>query len=292
MIRTIPLLLSVLALAACSEEHSAALQGYGEADYVYVAAQDGGIINDLLVREGDHVAAGQTLVRIDPGRLQYVYEAARAAADSARSRVADDGALAELVRQARANADLAARNLKRTEALVANGTTPRSRLDEDRAALAAAQAVLAGAIAERDTALRNLGSAEAEEGLAKRKLDDLAIAAPAAGSVERVYHRAGEVVAAGAPLLALLPPASMKIRFFVPEGQLSSVKPGGAVAVACDGCPADLAGTISFIASEAQFTPPVIYSLQERAKLVFLVEARLDKPGAVRPGLPVDVSLK
>jgi len=281
-----------LVVAACSPEEPSTLQGYGEADYVYIAAQDGGVIKDLLVREGDHVAAGETLAQIDPGRLQFAYDAARAAAESGRSRVSDDGALAEAVRQAQANADLAARNLKRTEALVANGTTPRSRLDEDRAALAAAQAVLAGAIAERDTALRNLGSAEADEALAKRRLDDLTLRATAAGSIERVYHRSGEVVAAGVPILALLPPANMKIRFFVPEPILSSVKPGGAVAVACDSCPPDLTGTISFVASEAQYTPPVIYSLEERAKLVFLVEARLDRPDAVRPGLPVDVSLK
>jgi HlyD family secretion protein len=281
-----------LVVAACSPEQSGSLEGYGEADYVYIAAQDGGVVRILHVREGDHVAAGATLAEIDPGRLQYAYDAAHAAAESARSRVADDGALAEAVRQARANADLAARNLMRTEALVANGTTPRSRLDEDRAALASAQAVLAGAIAERDTALRNLGTAVADEALARRKLDDLKLMAPAAGSVERVYHRAGEVVAAGAPILALLPPGNMKVRFFVPEPMLASVRTGGSVAVTCDGCPPGLVGTISFVASEAQFTPPVIYSLEERAKLVFLAEARLDRPDAVRPGLPVDVSLK
>lgn len=290
--RTLAFLLTGAALAACSPEQSTTLQGYGEAEYVYVAAQDGGIIQDLLVREGDRVTPGETLAQLDPGRLRFAYDAARAAADSARSRVADDGALAESVRQAKANADLAARNLKRTEALVANGTTPRSRLDEDRAALASAQAVLAGAIAERDTALRNLGSAEADEALAKRRLEDLTLTANVEATVERVYHRSGEVVAAGAPVLALLPPQGMKIRFFVPEARLSSVKPGGAVDVTCDGCPADLHGTISFVATEAQFTPPVIYSLEERDKLVFLVEARLDRPEAVRPGLPVDVSLR
>ena len=238
------------------------------------------------------MSPGETLAQLDPGRLRFAYEAAEAAADSARSRVADGGALAESIRQARANADLAARNLKRTEALVANGTTSRSRLDTDRAALASAQAVLAGAVAERDTALRNLGTAEADAALAKRRLDDLTITAGVTGTVERIYHRSGEVVSAGAPILALLPPGNMKIRFFVPEAHLATVKPGDAVSVTCDGCPGDLTGTISFIASEPQFTPPVIYSLEERAKLVFLAEAHLSVPEAVRPGLPVDVTLK
>jgi HlyD family secretion protein len=217
MMRRTALLLCAVALAACSPEQDATLQGYGEAEYVYVAAQDGGIIKNLLVSEGDRVTEGQTLAEIDPGRLQFAYNGAHSAAESVRSRVADDGALAEAVRQARANADLAARNLKRTEALVANGATLRSQLDADRAALASAQAILAGAIADRDTAQRNLGSAEADEALAKRKLDDLTIAATAAGTVERVYHRSGEVVSAGAPILALLPPENMKVRFFVPE---------------------------------------------------------------------------
>ncbi|MCC6919256.1 MAG: HlyD family efflux transporter periplasmic adaptor subunit [Alphaproteobacteria bacterium] len=286
---TAPALAAVL--CACSPQETTTLQGYGEAEYVYIAAQDGGVIKTLEVKEGDTVAAGQALVRLDPDRLQFTYDSAHAAADAARSRVADGGALAESVRQAQANADLAARNLKRTEALVANGTTSRARLDEDRAALKAAQAALAAAIAERDTALRNLGTAEAEEGLARRRLADLTLAAPEAGAIERVYYRAGEVVAAGTPILALLPPANRKVRFFVPEARLASVKPGGQVTVTCDGCPAGLTGTISFIAGQAQYTPPVIYSLEERAKLVFLVEARLSTPEAVRPGLPVDVAL-
>jgi HlyD family secretion protein len=106
-----------------------------------------------------------------------------------------------------------------------------------------------------------------------------------------MIHRQGEVVAAGQPIVALLAPQNMKVRFFAPEAALAQLAVGGRVSVSCDGCAEAASATISFIASEPQFTPPVIYSLDQREKLVFLVEARLDAPAPIRPGMPVDVRL-
>ncbi len=99
------------------------------------------------------------------------------------------------------------------------------------------------------------------------------------------------MVAAGAPVLALLAPDNMKVRFYVPEGRLAAAKPGGVVTIACDGCAPGLTARITYVASEPQFTPPVIFSLEERGKLVFLAEAAPDRPDAIRPGLPVEVRL-
>lgn len=112
-----------------------------------------------------------------------------------------------------------------------------------------------------------------------------------AGTVERVYHRAGEVVAAGQPILALLPPENMKVRFFAPQDQLARLPIGARVDVSCDGCAEPAHARVSFVAREPQFTPPVIYSLDQREKLVFLVEARFDGPTPIRPGMPVDVRI-
>jgi HlyD family secretion protein len=122
-------------------------------------------------------------------------------------------------------------------------------------------------------------------------VSDLEGSAPAAGTIERIYHRAGEVVAAGQPIVALLPPENMKVRFFAPEAMLSQFPVGARVLVSCDGCAAPVEATVSYVAREPQFTPPVIYSLDQRQKLVFLVEARLATPGPIRPGMPVDVRL-
>ena len=100
------------------------------------------------------------------------------------------------------------------------------------------------------------------------------------------------MVPAGKPVLALLPPGNLKVRFFVSEALLPQIKIGETVTITCDGCAADLAAKVSFIARQSEFTPPVIYSLDERSKLVFLIEARPERPEALRVGQPVSVALK
>ena len=107
--------------------------------------------------------------------------------------------------------------------------------------------------------------------------------------MQQIYFRQGEMVPAGRPVLALLPPENIKLRFFLPETMMPKIAIGDTVAVGCDGCPPDLTARVSFIAQTAEFTPPVIYSLEERSKLVFLVEARPEKPAALRVGQPVSV---
>jgi HlyD family secretion protein len=115
--------------------------------------------------------------------------------------------------------------------------------------------------------------------------------APAAGVIQQVYFRPGETVPPGRPVMSMLPPGNLKLRFFAPERVLHDIKYGATVNVTCDGCVAGLTATVSFIASSAEYTPPVIYSLDERAKLVFLIEARPQFPDKFRVGQPVTVTL-
>lgn len=270
------LLMAALALAACGERASEAMQGYGEADYVYLSSQDPGVIREVLVREGDRVEAGAEVFRLDPQRLGY-------GAQSAESQRA---AAAAAVRTAQAEAILAERNYARGAQLAAQGFYPRARLDSDLAAREAANARLA-------QARREAAAVGAEAGLAETRVNDLAGAAPVAGTIEQIFHRPGEVVTAGAPIVALLPPQNMKVRFFAPEAMLDRLPVGARVLVSCDGegCADPIPATVSFLATEPQFTPPVIYSLDQREKLVFLVEARFDGATPIRPGMPVDVRI-
>jgi HlyD family secretion protein len=113
---------------------------------------------------------------------------------------------------------------------------------------------------------------------------------PVTGTVQEVYYRPGEVVPAGRPVVSLLPPGNIKVRFFIPEPVLAAIDYGDIVKVHCDACAPDITAHVSFIARQSEFTPPVIYSLEERSKLVFLVEALPDKPNALRVGQPVDVT--
>jgi HlyD family secretion protein len=269
------LILSLALLAvACGRETPTLLQGYGEADYIYLSSQDAGVVGELFVREGDAVEAGARVFRLDPERLAYGAESAalqRSAATAA-------------VRTAQAQATLAQRNYARSAQLAERGFYSRARLDADRAALDVANAQLA-------QARRQAAAAGAETGLAEERLGDLAGTAPRAGTIEQIYHRTGEVVSAGQPIAALLAPENMKVRFFAPEAMLVQLPVGARVLVSCDGCERPVEARVSFVAREPQFTPPVIYSLDQRDKLVFLVEARFDAATPIRPGMPVDVRL-
>jgi HlyD family secretion protein len=136
-----------------------------------------------------------------------------------------------------------------------------------------------------------LRTAEARLNSSQTRLARRKIASPVAGTVQQIYFRPGELIPAGRPVVALLPAANIKLRFFVPEALLPKVALDDIVRVNCDGCPPDLTARIAFIARTAEFTPPVIYSLEERTKLVFLIEARPQRPDVFRVGQPVTVSL-
>lgn len=142
-----------------------------------------------------------------------------------------------------------------------------------------------------DDAQAALRDAEARLNSQQTRLNRRQLASPVTGVVQQVYYRPGETVQPGKPLVSLLPPGNIKVRFFVPEALLPRIAIGDKVNVTCDGCSGDLPASITFISQSVEFTPPVIYSLQERSKLVFLVEARPDRPEQLRVGQPVSVTV-
>jgi HlyD family secretion protein len=144
-----------------------------------------------------------------------------------------------------------------------------------------------------EAAQREVEAAEAERALAEEGLGDRAVAAPKAGRIDAVYLREGEYAGPGQPVLSLLPPENLKAVFFAPETELANLAVGDPVTVACDGCDGALSGVITHIGARAEFAPPVIYSEDARAKLVFRIEARAE-PGqvwALNPGQPVQARL-
>jgi len=149
----------------------------------------------------------------------------------------------------------------------------------------------AGTQKEFDAAEMILRDAQARLNSVQTRLTRRSVFSAVGGTVQQIYFRPGEMVPTGRPVLSLLPPGNIKIRFYVPEATLPSVAYGDEVDVACDGCAHGLTARVSFIAKQSEFTPPVIYSLEERAKLVFLIEALPEKPSELRVGQPVDVTL-
>lgn len=136
-----------------------------------------------------------------------------------------------------------------------------------------------------------LRTSQARLNSAQTRLSRRKVFSPAESVVQQIYFRVGEIAPAGRPVVALLPPGNMKVRFFVSEAMLPQLALGDVINVQCDGCTGDLTAKISFIARTAEYTPPVIYSMEERSKLVFLIEARPDQPERLRVGQPVSVTL-
>jgi HlyD family secretion protein len=160
----------------------------------------------------------------------------------------------------------------------------------DRAmALAKTQAGTQKTLDDAEAALR---TAQARLNSAQTRLARRKVFSPVAGPVQQIYYRAGELVPAGKPIVAILPPGNLKVRFFVNEATLPKLKIGDTVGISCDGCKPGISAKITFIARTSEFTPPVIYSVDERSKLVFLIEARTTTPEMLRVGQPVSVTLE
>jgi HlyD family secretion protein len=183
------------------------------------------------------------------------------------------------------DADLQRAAVAENEAAVAN-----ARQAYDRAKSLLKSAV--GTQKAFDEAQAVLRTAEARLHSARTRLERRGLNSPVSGTVQEVYFRQGELVQPGRPIVSLLPPGNIRVRFFIPQAELPKVKLGDLIAVKCDGCAADLVARVNFISAQAEFTPPVIYSQEERARLVFRVEAIPERPADLRVGQPVSVALE
>jgi HlyD family secretion protein len=309
-------LIGLLLLFGCENAAESAWQGYIEGEFVLLAAPYAGQLQKLHVRRGDAVESGKPVFALE----QEAERAARAEAEerlrSAQARLENLGqgrrvpeveALRAELKQAQAALELSQTVLAREENLFKTEATSRAQYDDargaverDKARVAAAEAQLRsaqqplGRDAERKAAEAEVKAARAVVAQAAWRLEQRSVVAPVAARVEDTFFVEGEWVPAGRPVASLLPPGNVKLRFYVQQGILGSLSTGKDVEVRCDGCPAPVAAKITFISSQAEYTPPVLYSRESRGKLVFLVEARPSPAdGArLRPGQPVDVRLK
>ncbi|MEM5518133.1 HlyD family efflux transporter periplasmic adaptor subunit [Henriciella sp. AS95] len=313
LFRTTALALSgaaLLAVAACSGENEPAHLGYVEADWTYVSAPAAGKLVIQGVREGDVVAPGDFIFQLDETAEQAALAEAEARVKqaAAEARNLDTGARDPEIRELRAALSEAEARLAKAEKdrdrifpLIEQGLEPKARKDAIETEIAAAQAAVEAArqrIASatlpardgsREAAQSATVSATAAKDRAAYQLSERRVMAPEAGRVEEVFYTAGEYVMPGAPVIAILPEGALKARFFVPQSELSSLKAGQTVRVTADGMANPANARISYIAHEAEYAPPVIYTRETRSKLVFLVEAELPAGAGFHPGLPVEV---
>jgi HlyD family secretion protein len=239
-------LVTALALAGCGKSNDRVLQGWVEADLIFVSPDEQGRLEVEKVREGDHVQKGQLLFTVDNDLQEADLMVKKTAVVNAQQ------------------------NYDRAKELLKTAAGTQKNFEDAEAAMRQAKA--------------NLDASQTR--LTRRD-----VFSPVSGTVEQIYYRPGETVPAMRPIVALLPPGNLKLRFFAPEALLPQIKYDQVVEVSCDGCEKGLTAKVRFIARSAEFTPPVIYSLEERAKLVFLIEARPEHPEKFRVGQPVTVTL-
>jgi HlyD family secretion protein len=306
-------LVALLLLASCEKASEDGWQGYIEGEYVLLASPYAGQLEKLYVRRGDAIEAGKPVFALE----QEAERAARLEAEerlkSAQARLAnlqvprrppEIQALRDQLRQAQAARELSRSQLARQERLFKSGFIARSLYDEarsaydrDNARVAEVQSQLKnaelplGREEERKGAERDVEAAKAALAQAAWRLEQKSIASPVSGLVQDTFFVAGEWVPAGRPVASILPPANVKARFYVPEAALGNVSVGKAVEIRCDACPGPVAAKVSYVSTQAEYTPPVLYSKESRTKLRFLVEARLDNPQAakLKHGQPIDV---
>ena len=239
-------ILACAALAGCAQNSPRVLQGWVEADLIFVSPDEQGRVEMLKVREGDRVNKGDLLFTLDADLQQSDLVVRKTAVTNAQQ------------------------SFDRAKELLTAAAGTRKTYDDAEAALRQAKANL---------------------DWAQTRLDRRRGVSPSDGIVQQIYFRPGETAPPGRAVLSLLPPGNLKIRFFAPETRLASIHYGDTVQVSCDGCAGDITAKVTFIASSAEYTPPVIYSREERAKLVYLIEARTADPDKLRVGQPVTVTL-
>ncbi|KGJ05374.1 HlyD family secretion protein [Paracoccus halophilus] len=285
--------------------------GYVEGEYVLISPLVSAQLMDLPVARGDRVAAGQVVAVMETRDAEIAVAQARGALAQAENQLANlqEGSRPEEIRvleaalaSARAQAAEAEKEVARQESLRSRNVTSQAQLDEARTSVEVARARVAQAEAELAVARlparpQEIRAARAgvEQSMAALEaaswqLDRRSLTVPAPGVVFDLIRRPGELAGPSAPVLSYLPDGAVRLRLYVPQAEIARVKVGDRLRVNCDGC-RDGAATVTYVSDKAEFTPPVIYSLQNRQKLVYLIEARPDDGEALKPGQIVDVAL-
>ena len=302
-------------LAGCSGNSSGGFQGYVEGEYIHVAAPLGGSLTNLAVARGDSVKTGQLLFELERGSEAAAVQQAEKNLAQARSQLEDltkgkrpteIASLEAQLERAKANLKLSGDQLARREQLGATDVVSKEELDQARAKRDADKAQADQIAADLETA-RLGGRADAVRAgeaavasqtaaldKAKWSFDQKQQFAPTTALVHDTLYRQGEWVAAGNPVVVMLPPGNLKVRFFVPQEKLPQIKTGQSVQVSFDGAAKSYSATVNYISTQAEFTPPVLYNRENRSKLIFMIEAKFSPADAadLRPGQPVDVQLK
>jgi HlyD family secretion protein len=308
------LLLTLLGLSGCSGSKDATYQGYVEGEFVYLSSSQSGHLEHLAASRGEQVESGKqlfTLEAIDEKAAQHQAQQQLSAAEAQLAdiqtgkRAPEIAVIRAQLLQAQASARKSSQQRERDEAQYRGGGISREQFEatlaqasSDAAHVSELESQLDVArLPGRDQQLKaqsdQIQAARAVLTQADWKVEQKSVSAPRAGLIYDTMYREGEWVMAGNPVVRMLPPQNIKVRFFVPETLIGSLPIGRQVSLRCDGCAADIPATITYVSSQAEYTPPVIYSNDTRGKLIYMIEAHpsTDDAAKLHPGQPLAVRL-
>ncbi|HKQ94772.1 MAG TPA: biotin/lipoyl-binding protein [Aestuariivirgaceae bacterium] len=301
-------------LFGCGADPGAVLSGYVEGEYVAAAPVASARIEAVHVRRGDAVEKGTLLAELDDSDavLELHQATARLAQLQSQLRDMTKGKRPDEIAAIQASLNAARAQLResqlaynRARDLASRGAVPKQSFDQAEAVRATAEARVDELEANLETArsgarpdeiaaqVERVEEANANVRIAQWHVDERRIVAPSSGTISDIIRRSGEIAGPTLPVVSFLPEGAVKLKLFVAEAGRASLKPGVKLAIACDGCPDGLEAEVSYVAADPEFTPPVIYSVDRRQKLLYLVEARPAAPSAIlQPGLIVDARIR
>jgi HlyD family secretion protein len=296
--------------SACASHDMPTMSGYVEGEYVLVAPVETARIERVLVKRGDTVEKDALLAELDSEDAKLTLQQAEARLAEARAQYANmsKGRRTDEINAIEASLAAAKAQLResqlafnRARDLHSRQITSKAAFDQAEAARATAQAKVDEIMANLETAragarpdelvaqAQKVAEASAAVDAARWHVDQRRVLAPARGRVSDILRNRGEIAGPTAPVLSFLPEGAIKLKLFAPEAARSALPPGSRVAVSCDACPGDLAAVVTYVSDEPEFTPPVIYSVDRRQKLLYLIEALPEQPNSMlQPGLIVD----
>lgn len=300
-------------LAGCSRHSNNSYQGYVEGKFVFVASPQSGRLDKLAVARGQTVAVGNPLFTLDQEPELSAEAQARESLRSEEARLEDlqtgkrppeKAAIAAQLAEAKVEHQKAVEVLKSDEAQHAVGGLPLTDLIAARAAAEANAALvrryeadlevaeLPGREAQLKAQTQVVAASRAALEQAAWKLQQKKVAAARSGLIFDTLYREGEWVSAGKPIVQMLPPEDIEVRFFVPEPVVGTLQIGQKISVHIDGRDS-VPANITFVSTQVEYTPPVIYSDENRAKLVFMIIAKptAEQAATLHPGQPVKVTI-
>lgn len=305
----------MLLVLGCDNKPENIFPGYSYGDFVYLSAPSNAKVENIFVSKGDRVKTGQKLVELESfdavNTLQRAEEKLRAESALLRNMASGErpeqlNIIRAQIKKARSLESQAQRQVERYRGLYARqaiSVAEWENIRDDFVQKHAQVEELAHQLEAHQLPARQdeiekqqsqVESAKLECDKARRDVEQTTIVSSLNAQVFDILYRAGERSTMGHPIISLLPPDNIKVRFFIPQAILGKIKTGMSVRLSCDGCSAAIPGTINYISPEAEFTPPVIYSTKRREKLIYRVEATPNREHAIqlKVGQPFDVEVR